>query len=101
MKYRVELLAPKAGGNGFGEEEQQFAVSSTVWAERVKLTGFRSEEVGEHFADYRAEFNIRSAHTVAPGWRLRQLGGLEYNITNVIPNIDRGMLTLVCERLNP
>ena len=72
----------------------------TVWAERAKQTGRRNEEVGEHFPDYRAEFNIRDAHPVGDNWRVQQLGGYLYTVTNIIPNIDRGMKTLVCERVN-
>ena len=34
-------------------------------------------------------------------WRVKQLGGYEYTVTNIIPNIDRGMKTLICERVNP
>lgn len=87
--------------NGFGEEVTGYAVTRTVYAERVKSTGNRSEEVGEHFPDYRAEFNIRDVHPVSENWRVRQLGGYEYTVVAIIPNLDRGYKTLICERVNP
>lgn len=101
MKYKLLLLQPVASGNGFGEEALAYTEFRTVAAERVKVSGNRSEEAGEHFPDYRAEFNIRDAHPVKENWRVRQLGGYEYTVTNIIPNLDRGMLTLVCDRVNP
>lgn len=100
LKYRLVLLRPVVAVNDFGEEAMTYAEACTVRAERVKMNGSRSEEVGEHFADYRAEFNIRDAHEVAENWRVRQLGGELYTVTAVVPNLDRGMKTLVCERVN-
>lgn len=103
MKYRLRLFASTATADIFGEDAPEFApCGEPVWAQRVRLTGVRSEEAGEHFADYRAEFNVRSAHPVKAGWRVQPLGGDEvFNVVAVVPNLDRGMLTLVCERLNP
>lgn len=100
MKYRLKLLQPTASTNAYGEETATYKETRTVWAQRVKQSGSRSEEVGEHFPNYRAEFNVRDAHLVKENWRVQQLGGYLYTVTNVIPNIDRGMNTLVCERVN-
>lgn len=100
LKYRLTLLQPVKATNKFGEEENTYQATRTVHAERVKHTGRRSEEVGEHFADYSVEFNIRNAHPIAEGWRVQQLGGYLYNVVSIQPNIDIGMLTLSCERVN-
>lgn len=100
MKYRLKLLQPVAVTNDYGEEAATYEAVRTVWAQRVKQSGSRSDEVGEHFPDYRAEFNVRDAHPVKENWRVEQLGGCLYTVTAIIPNIDRGMLTLVCERVN-
>lgn len=101
MKYMLEILEPKTVCGDFGDQVTEYVSFRTVHAERVKISGSRSEEVGEHFADYRVEFNIRDVHPVKESWHVRQLGGYEYIVVNVIPNRDRGMLTLCCERLNP
>lgn len=100
MKYRLKLLQPMATTNDYGEEATTYQEVRTVWAERRKQSGSRSEEVGEHFSDYRAEFNVRDAHPVKENWRVQQLGGNLYTVTTIIPNIGRGMNTLVCERVN-
>lgn len=100
MKYRVKLLQPTRTENKFGEETVTWTVTGVVYAERAKQTGRRSDEVGEHFSEYSVQYNIRDAHTVADGWRVQQLGGYLYTVTNIIPNLDRGYKTLVCERVN-
>ena len=100
MKYRLELLKPSVDIDSFGEETPQFTPFRVVHAERVKFSGNRVDQVGEHFPDYRAEFNIRDIHPVAENWRVRQLGGYVYTVAAIIPNLDRGMLTLICERVN-
>ena len=100
MKYKLALLQPTESVNDFGEAEVTYTQTVIVHAERVKNTGRRSEEVGEHFPDYAAEFNIRDAHTIDENWRVQQMGGHLYTVTNIIQNIDRGMKTLICERVN-
>lgn len=100
MKYKITLLEPQTVTTASGNEKTTYTATRTVWAERIKTTGRRSEEVGEHFPDYSAEFNIRDAHPVAENWRVRQLGGGLYTVANIIPNLDRGYKTLVCQRVN-
>lgn len=102
MKYKICLLAPTIITNKFGEKETDYKDRSVVWAERVKMSGRRSEEVREHFADYTTQWRIRDAHEVQENWRVRELGdnGLTYNVCAIEPNRERGMLTLICERLN-
>lgn len=100
MRNKLELLRPVYDVDGYGSDETSYVSVRTVWAERVKLSGNRSDEVDEHFPDYRAEFNIRYAHPVEENWRVRQLGGHLYTVTNIIPNIEKGMKTLVCDRVN-
>lgn len=101
MRCRLKTFEPVSDTDKFGEETPNYRYFRTIHAERVRMSGSRSDEVGEHFPDYRVEFNIRDAHTVKENWRVEQLGGYIYTVTNVIPNIGRGMNTLVCERVNP
>jgi head-tail adaptor len=100
LKYRVVLLEPQRTTDRMGSEKVTYVETRTVHAERVKATGNRSEEVGEHFPAYSTEFNIRDVHTVAENWRIRQLGGYLYTVVAIIPNLDRGYKTLVCDRVN-
>lgn len=100
LKYKLEILEPRRSFGRFGEEVLEFVACRTVAAERLKLSGRRSEEIGEHFPDYTASFNIRSAHPVSENWRVRQIGGHTYTVVAVEPNLDRGFNTLICERVN-
>lgn len=100
LKYKLELLEPKRTTDRMGAEKVEYTKTRTVWAERVRAIGTVSEEVGEHFPDYTVEFNIRDAHPVQENWRVRQLGGYLYTVTNIIPNLDKGYKTLLCERVN-
>lgn len=100
LKYKLEILEPSYREDRMGAKKVTFVKRRTVWAERVTVTGNRHEEVGEHFPDYNARFNIRDVHPVTENWRVRQLGGYLYNVTAIIPNLDRGYKTLICERVN-
>lgn len=100
LRYRLELLKPERVTDCMGAETVAYTKTRTVWAERVKVSGNRAEEVGEHFPDYSAEFNIRAAHAVEENWRVRQLGGYLYTVTGVIPNLEKGYKALRCERVN-
>ena len=101
LKHRVELLQPIADEDRFGAEALTYRSEVIARAERVKMTGRRLNEVGEHFGDLSVQFNVRSAHKVAENWRLRVVGeGTLYTIVAVLPNLDRGYNTLICERVN-
>lgn len=100
LKYKLQILEPSYTEDRMGAKKTEYVERRTVWAERITASGHRSEEVGEHFPDYSVQFNVRDAHPVAENWRVRQLGGYLYTVTAIIPNLDRGYKTLICERVN-
>lgn len=100
LKYKITLLEPKRTTDRMGAETVKYEEVRTIRAERVRTAGNRSEEVGEHFSAYSAEFNIRDAHPVSENWRVQQLGGYLYTVVAIIPNLDRGYKTLLCDRVN-
>ena len=100
MRHKLILLEPQRVVDRMGAEDTVYTKTRTVHAERVKFSGRRSEEVGEHFPEYRAEFNIRDVHPVDENWRVRQVGGHLYTVTAIVPNVERGYNTLVCDRVN-
>ena len=57
MRHKLVLLEPQRVVDRMGAEDTVYTETRTVHAERVKFSGRRSEEVGEHFPEYRAEFN--------------------------------------------
>lgn len=100
MKYRLALLKPERVTTMSGAESTQYVQTVIAHAERISAQGYKSDEVGEHFADYRVQFNIRDVHHVEENWRCQQLGGYLYTIVAIVPNRDRGFNTLICERVN-
>ena len=100
MNCKLRIYRPESSKDGFGAKESKYVEVATVWAERKKVTPRFVEELGELFSDYTVEYNIRDAHKIDEHWRVEELGGHKYNVTNIIPNRDRGMLTLRCERVN-
>ena len=100
MKYKLTVLEPQRTVDRMGAEAVQYIDRGVIWAERVNTSGSRSEEVGEHFPAYSAQFRIRFAHEVRENWRVSQLGGYLYTVVAIIPNLDRGYKTLQCERVN-
>lgn len=100
LRYRLTLLKPVASSGKFGSEKKAYENVRTVWAERVKVSPTLVEDLGEIFSDYTVEWNIRDSHPVDEKWRVEQKGGHLYDVINVIPNHDRGMLTLRCRRVN-
>lgn len=100
MRTRLSILEPTVTVNDFGEEAVTYRSWATIKAERIRHTAARSEEVGEHFPEHRAEFNIRIAHAVGENWRAREVGGVLYTVVAVIPNVPRGYKTLICDKVN-
>jgi head-tail adaptor len=91
LKYKLTLFEPVQATNNFGEEDTTYQERRTVRAERVKQSGDRSEEVGEHFPDYRVEFNIREAHPVDENWRVQQLGANSIPLRTSYPTTKRAI----------
>lgn len=100
LRYRIGLLRPVYSETDFGSTTTTYVPAGTVWAERVKISGRMSYETGEQFADYSTQFNIRDAHEVHEHWRVEVSEGQIFEVTNVIPNRERGFNTLICERVN-
>ena len=102
MNVRLAAYQPVYTTDAYGSEQVTYASVGYIHAERVKYTGTPSEEVSEHFADYKADFNVRRAHAVTEAWRVR--GDRDdtnlYQVKNVLYNHKRGYKTLQCERVN-
>lgn len=100
MRSRLRILKPEKVKSGSGGEKLVWTEIKVVYAQRVKASGSNSLELGEHFPDYRPEFNIRDAHEIEENWRVEEVGGKEYIVSNIIPNREKGYLTLKCDRVN-
>lgn len=100
MRHRLRILKPHSETDGFRSERTVWREEGIVWAERVKVTPRYRVEADELFPDSSAQFRIRIFHDVKPNWRVEDSDGVLYTVGNTIPNVERGMLTLHCERVN-
>ncbi|MCH3980503.1 MAG: head-tail adaptor protein [Prevotella sp.] len=96
----VDIIKPTVETNEYGEEKTVYGKADTVYASRVKISGRRAEVIGEHFPQYSAAYDVWINTDVEENWRLQEHGGMLYTITNIIPNEDRDLKTLICERVN-
>ena len=100
MREWLTILQPKTMADASGAEATTWNATKDIHAERVKLSGRRSEEVAEHFPDYNVQFRIRDVHKIDENWRVQHKGGYLYTVVAIEPNIERGFKTLICERVN-
>lgn len=100
LKYSLEVLTPIRETDRMGAERIEYESRGIIHAERKTARGNRSEEVGEHFPTYAAEFIVRDAHRIEENWRVRQLGGYLYTVVAIVPNLDKGFKVLECDRVN-
>lgn len=97
----LERYAPTTETNDYGSERVQWISKGTLRAELVKRSGRLSNEAGELFSDYSAEFRVRYGHDIREGDRVRHLdSGVLYYVTNVMPFRKRGLKVIKVERVN-
>lgn len=96
---QITLLRPVSTTNAFGEETLSYEETISPWANRATYTGRSVEEVGEHFADYSAEYYVNSCYEVAEGWRIIAEGVL-YEVRSVLFFRRSGLKKIIAERVN-
>lgn len=100
LSLQVDIIKPDVEVNDYGEEKTVYKKTATVYASRVKMSGRRSEVISEHFGAYSAAYDVWISTKVEENWRLQEIGGMLYTITNIIPTEDKDIKTLICERVN-
>lgn len=100
LTERVELLRP-VFDNGTVGKTRIFESAGITSAQIQPGAGYGTESAGEMFGAQKAVFLIRDKVIPLRGWRLRHIGGLEYNIvTDGMRIRSLGMVKLTCERVN-
>ena len=100
LDWELTLLRKDITTNSYGEEMVSWTECGVARAERVSLSGRRSEEVGEPFADYSVRWNIHDGFCVHEGWRCQDSEGYLFEIVAIEPNVRRGFKTLITQRVN-
>lgn len=66
MDQRVELMEPVRTKDGYGDERTEYVARAMAWAEQVRHTGSRSEDVtGKDFSEFDAS---KTSDTIAWIW---------------------------------
>lgn len=100
MTTRLRILKPRVTKDRFNADITEWESGGMIHAERVRLTSRSRIEASEVFPSAQARFNIRDAHEVGENWRVEEYGGHLYTVSAIEANRKRGMLTLICDRIN-
>lgn len=101
MIYQLEILEPVYEAGSGGSQQTRYDSRGRARAERVRLTGRRIDEVGEHFADYSVVWRVRSSVPCKENWRVREPGAdILYSVTHIEPEPRIGAQVIYCERVN-
>ncbi len=101
MRTRLTVWRPERKRDGFGQETAKWVEAGWARAERVKYSGRLRVEADEAFPAYDAVYNVRIRHAIGEGWRVRECGCTPMmRVSNVVPNHERGFLTLYCRKEN-
>lgn len=87
----------------FGAEHTEWEDRAIVRGQLNRFSGARSDEAGEHWSNYTAEYYVRYATPVCENDRVRDLFGpddLTYVVVAITTNRLKGMKAISCERIN-
>ena len=96
LKDRVTLLQRQSGQDALGQPLQTWVDVTTTWADVRFVSGIETIKAGREISTSRASVRIRRRGNVSRQMRVR-IGGVEYEIVDVVPSVDRAWLTLICE----
>ncbi len=101
MIYQLEIREPVYEPGAGGSQSVAYRSLGMARAERVRLSGRRVDEVGEHFADYTAAWRVRASVPCKENWRLHEpASDILYSVTHIEPERRIGSQVIYCERVN-
>lgn len=96
LNQRVTLSGLTGGTDALGQPLQYWADFATVWADVRFVSGIETIKAGRETSTSRASVRIRRRSGVDVSMRAR-INGVDYEIIDIIPDIRRTYLTLMCE----
>lgn len=96
LNQRITLSGLAAGTDALGQPLQTWVDVATTWADVRFVSGIETIKAGRETSTSRASVRIRRRDNVSRQMRVR-IGGVEYDIVDVVPSHDRAWLTLICE----
>ena len=96
LKDRVTLLQRQSGQDALGQPSTAWVDVASLWAEVRFVSGIETIKAGRETSTSRASVRIRNTNGIVRQMRV-QLGGVDYEIVDIIPDPKRAYLTLICE----
>ena len=93
---RVTLLQRQSGQDALGQPSTAWVDVARLWAEVRFVSGIETIKAGRETSTSRASVRIRNMSGILRQMRA-QLGGVDYEIVDIIPDPKRAYLTLICE----
>ena len=99
MRYHLQLFRPVQTTNEYGEEQTTYTPTRTIWAERVKWAAIGVKRWRTLCRLHRDLPHTRCS-PIGEGWRVQLMGEHLYTVMAIEPNRSKGMLSLLCQRVN-
>ena len=96
LNHRITLSGLTAGSDALGQPAQSWLDFATLWADVRFVSGIETIKAGREISTSRASVRIRRRSGITRQMRAR-IGGVEYDIVDIVPSADRAWLTLICE----
>ena len=96
LNQRVTLSGLTGGTDALGQPLQYWADFAIVWADVRFASGIETIKAGRESSTSRASVRMRRRSGVDVSMRAR-IGSVDYEIIDIIPDIKRVYMTLLCE----
>ncbi len=96
LNHRITLSGLSSGTDELGQPLQAWVDFATVWADVRFVSGIETIKAGRESSTSRASVRIRRRSGVDVSMRAR-IGSVDYEIIDIIPDIKRVYMTLLCE----
>ena len=96
LRERITIRQRQATTDALGQPSTTWTDLAVVWAEVRFVSGIETIKAGRESSTSRASVRIRKVSGIDRQMRAR-LGGVDYEIVDIIPDPKRAYLTLICE----
>ena len=96
LRERITIRQRQATTDALGQPSTTWTDLAVVWAEARFVSGIETIKAGRETSTSRASVRIRNMSGIVRQMRVK-LGGVDYEIVDIIPDPKRAYLTLICE----
>jgi SPP1 family predicted phage head-tail adaptor len=96
LRERITIRQRQATTDALGQPSTTWTDLAVVWAEARFVSGIETIKAGRETSTSRASVRIRNMSGIVRQMRA-QLGGVDYEIVDIVPDPKRAYLTLICE----